>query len=130
MWRRYAMTGLTAAILICLSTLGMVDAANKPTDAEWPQWRGPNRDGVSTEKGLLKSWGPNGPKKLWEAKGLGSGYSSVVIHDGHVVTMGKRDGKLNLTAVAVKDGSPLWSSTLLEKADNAPNCTPTIGDGL
>ncbi|MCH7726533.1 MAG: hypothetical protein IH991_08660, partial [Planctomycetes bacterium] len=63
--------------------------SNKPTvtpkpapganmvDGEWPQWRGPNRDGVSTEKGLLDRWDADGPPLFWSTRGAGSGYSSV-----------------------------------------------------
>ena len=49
--------------------------------ADWPQFRGPNRDGISTEKGLLKEWPTSGLKLLWTAKGLGAGYSSVSVAD-------------------------------------------------
>ncbi|HLW77182.1 MAG TPA: hypothetical protein VKS01_09350, partial [Bryobacteraceae bacterium] len=47
--------------------------------ADWPQWRGPNRDGISSETGLLPSWPPNGPPVIWKASGLGEGYSSLAI---------------------------------------------------
>ncbi len=133
MWRRWGMTCLTAVVLagVCAPWItSRLDALEKPGDAEWPQWRGPHRDGVSNEKGLLSSWGETGPVKVWEAKGLGSGYSSVAIHHGHIVTLGQRGGKLYLTALSVLDGHELWSSKLLDRADKAPNCTPTIGDGM
>ena len=48
----------------------------------WPQWRGPNRDAVSTDTGLLKEWPKDGPKLLWETNGLGKGYSSIVLAGG------------------------------------------------
>ena len=51
-----------------------------PVPAEdWPQWRGPKRNGVSEETGLVKSWTSNGPPILWITKGLGIGYSSVAV---------------------------------------------------
>src|SRR6476661_6760134 len=43
---------------------------------DWPQWRGPQRNGISKETGLLKSWPKEGPKLLWQAKGIGSGFST------------------------------------------------------
>lgn len=46
---------------------------------EWKQWRGPYRDGKSSDTGLLKSWPAGGPKKLWEVKGIGNGYSSITV---------------------------------------------------
>jgi outer membrane protein assembly factor BamB len=57
-----------------------------PPGAEWPQWRGPNRDGVSTETGLLPTWPDEGPKVLW-TQPTGDGYSSVVVARGRAITM-------------------------------------------
>ncbi|MBI3416163.1 MAG: hypothetical protein HY043_12770, partial [Verrucomicrobia bacterium] len=45
--------------------------------ADWPQWRGPHRDGISTEKGLLQDWPAGGPPLAWKATGLGAGYATV-----------------------------------------------------
>lgn len=61
--------GLVLAVVATVSTA----LANEKSFGEWPQWRGPNRDGVSTESGLLKNWPEGGPKLLWEIKGLGTG---------------------------------------------------------
>src|SRR5688500_2155385 len=47
-------------------------SVTKSTPGEWPQWRGPNRDGISTETGLLDSWPKEGPPLLWKVGGLGS----------------------------------------------------------
>ena len=63
---------------------------NAAVDAPWPQFRGPNRDGLSTEKGLLESWPAEGPKLLWTATGMGEGYSSVSVAGGLVLTMGNQ----------------------------------------
>src|SRR5687767_2178712 len=49
----------------------------RPGSGDWPQWRGPNRDGVSAETGLLRQWPEGGPKVLWTAA-TGEGFSSVV----------------------------------------------------
>ena len=45
--------------------------------ADWPQFHGPNRDNISTDKGLLKAWSEGGASRIWEAAGIGEGYSSV-----------------------------------------------------
>ena len=61
---------------VCLITLffcAMLQAA------DWPQWRGPNRDGKSAETGLLQQWPKGGPHLLWRAEGLGEGYSSFAV---------------------------------------------------
>ena len=55
---------------------------------DWPQWSGPNRDGMSAEKGLLQAWPEAGPVLLWRASGLGSRFSSPVVSAGRIFTMG------------------------------------------
>jgi outer membrane protein assembly factor BamB len=47
--------------------------------ADWPQWRGPRRDGISNEQGLLKQWPPAGPKLIWQVKEIGDGYSTPAV---------------------------------------------------
>jgi outer membrane protein assembly factor BamB len=92
---------LTALLAIALTPIHAGD---------WPGWRGPNRDGISTETGLLKTWPEGGPKLLWEAEGCGQGYSSVAIAGGNVYTLGKtKDGEA-LFAFSAADGKPLWST--------------------
>src|SRR5215467_7011440 len=46
---------------------------------DWPQWRGPERTGISKETGLLKEWPADGPKLLWQAKDIGDGYSTPAV---------------------------------------------------
>lgn len=58
------------------------------TQPEWPQFRGPDRNGMSKETGLLKEWPAGGPKLLWTAKGCGQGFSSVSIKDSLIYTAG------------------------------------------
>jgi len=48
-------------------------------EPDWPQWRGPRRDGISPETGLLQSWPVDGPSLLWKIDGLGLGWSSPII---------------------------------------------------
>ncbi|HUG94146.1 MAG TPA: hypothetical protein VML55_25180, partial [Planctomycetaceae bacterium] len=54
----------------------------------WPQFRGPDRDNVSRETGLLQRWPDGGPPLAWTASGLGEGYSTVSVDQGLVFTMG------------------------------------------
>jgi outer membrane protein assembly factor BamB len=98
-------------------------------DAEWPTWRGSQRDGISTEKGLLKSWPKEGPKLLWRVEGLGAAYSSLSISHGLIFTMGNIDGDECLLALNLKDGKPKWKTPL--ETNGEPNCTPTVdGDKI
>jgi len=98
------------------------------SESGWPQWRGPNRDGISHETGLLDAWPESGPPIVWKASGLGGGYSSVAVAGGRVLTMGKFGGETRLVAVSVEDGTMLWETAV--GGGDAPNCTPTIDDDL
>lgn len=95
---------------------------------DWPQWRGPNRDGISAEKGLLKSWPPDGPPLLWRIEGLGGGFSSVSVSQGKVFTMGVRGKSTELIALDAQSGREIWSVEVGGR--ERPNCTPTVDGDL
>jgi outer membrane protein assembly factor BamB len=61
---------------------------------DWPQFRGPNRDGKSAETGLLKEWPAEGPELLWWTNGLGRGYSSIAVVKDTVYTAGMKEEKI------------------------------------
>src|SRR5512139_818277 len=70
---------LTAVVgVIVLAATGVAPAA------DWPQWRGPNRDGHSPEKGLLQEWPKDGPKLLWQVTEVGRGYSTPAVVGDHL----------------------------------------------
>ena len=79
---------------------------------DWPQWRGPNHDGISAETGLLKDWPEGGPKLAWKVKGLGDGYSSVSISGGHIYTAGDKGAESFVEALNLADGKAVWSAKL------------------
>ncbi len=83
---------------------------NKPklAAADWPQWRGPDRTGVSQETGLMKEWPASGPKLMWKATGLGAGHSTPSIAKGKVYGMGLRGNDEVVWALDVKTGTELW----------------------
>ena len=66
---------------------------------DWPQWRGPNRDGKSTETDIVDEFTGTGPPLLWEVVGLGSGYSSVAVANGIIYTLGRRGDMEQLIAI-------------------------------
>jgi len=97
----------TSAILF---TAAAAIGAQCAHGADWPQWRGPNRDGVSQETGLLAQWPENGPPLAWRVDDLGEGYSTPsVIGDRLYVMSNKGEADEFVEARAVKDGSQLWS---------------------
>ena len=75
---------------------------------DWPQWRGPNRDGISLDKGLLKEWPKDGPPLLWQVDTVGVGYSSLALKAGRIYTQGDIDGVEHIMCLDAKDGKTLW----------------------
>jgi outer membrane protein assembly factor BamB len=76
----------------------------------WSQFRGPSRDGVSIETGLIEEWPQDGPRLLWKVAGLGQGYSSPIVVDGTVYVTGDVDDKLVIFAYNLA-GRLLWKRT-------------------
>lgn len=92
---------------------GLVFATASAPAADWPQWRGPNRDGVAKESGLLGEWPKEGPTLAWKVSDLGSGYSTPAVVGERIYALGN-DGLENeyVTARSTKDGSKLWTARL------------------
>ncbi|HXV78184.1 MAG TPA: PQQ-binding-like beta-propeller repeat protein [Candidatus Polarisedimenticolaceae bacterium] len=122
--------GRSAAILCCAAALAV--APPLPAD-DWPQWRGPARDGRSAERGLLESWPAGGPPLLWRAVGFGSGYSSVAVAGGKVFTLGDVGEDQFLIAASDLDGSLLWKQRVgpawSEAMFGGSRSTPTVDGG-
>src|SRR4029434_7099410 len=62
--------------------------------SDWPQWRGPERNGLSKDTGLIKQWPSSGPQRAWAISGLGEGYGSLAIKGRRrflAGTRGRRD---------------------------------------
>jgi outer membrane protein assembly factor BamB len=76
---------LAFSLLVCICSARAADP-----DLPWPTWRGPNRDGKSPDKGLLKSWPAEGPKQLWKVSGIGQGFSNVSLGGGLIYTTGRK----------------------------------------
>lgn len=98
--------------------------------ADWPQWRGVNRDDISGETGLLKKWPEGGPKKVWAFEYAGLGYSGYSIVGGTLYTMGARDAVEYVIAVDTATGKEKWSVEAGPLYTNGwgdgPRCTPTV----
>ena len=95
---------------------------------DWPQWRGPDRSGVSSETGLLQSWPSGGPKLLWEGGAVGEGFSSLAVTGGMIFTMGDKSGKSYLYCLDGKGGATRWSVVVGKSGGNysGTRCTPTV----
>jgi outer membrane protein assembly factor BamB len=106
-------------------------AAVGPND--WPQWRGPNRDGQSSEKGLLKEWPKEGPQIEWTVEGCGGGYSSVAIVGGFIYGTGKLNDKECLWCRSEADGKEVWNTPFAEFRkvgyEEGVRSTPSVANG-
>src|SRR6476469_6953690 len=78
--------------------------------ADWPQWRGPDRTGVSKETGLLKTWPTDGPKQLWKITGLGEGYSTPSVAAGRIYMHGTKGNDEYMFCLNEADGSKVWDT--------------------
>lgn len=91
---------------------------------DWPQWRGPNRDGHSKETRLLKEWPKDGPKLVWQVMDVGGGYSTPTVAGGRVYLIANKGLEDEFVhARDAKDGSPLWSVRIgkVGNPDQQPN---------
>jgi outer membrane protein assembly factor BamB len=121
---------LAFGLAACCAALG----ASYLVAADWPQWRGPQRDGISQETGLLQEWPKDGPKLLWQINDSGSGYSTPAVVGDHLYMLGNKgtDDEF-VEARSTKDGSRIWSVTIgkVGNPDQHPSypgarSTPTI----
>ena len=116
-----------AGVVLLFACAGQVLAQ---PGANWPQWRGPNRDGVSKETGLLKQWPAEGPPLVWKATGAGNGYSTVSIADGRLYTMGLRAEREFIIAFDIANGKEVWATphggAYRNNRGDGPRGTPTV----
>ncbi len=133
------------APLLVLAAAGFAAAA---AAADWPQWRGPHRDGKSADTGLLKEWPKDGPKLLWKIDTLGGGYAAPAVVGDRVYVLGGESARdiapEYLICLNVADGKEVWRAVLNEHPTGpdalkrmfstyggGPRCTPTVdGDSV
>lgn len=101
---------------------------------DWPTFRGPNRDGVCRETGLLRQWPADGPPKVWTVKGLGLGFGTPIVAEGKIFGMGTVGNKEVVWALKESDGSLLWSQPIDDprpktNQNNGPSGSPTYDSG-
>jgi outer membrane protein assembly factor BamB len=126
-----------ALLAAATAPLGLAQQSKKKEPAgavpDWGQFRGPNRDGLSPDTGLLKQWPKDGPTLAWKSTGFGAGFSSVVIAGKFVYTLGDANGAACLIAANAADGKILWKSPIGDKGGNngaGPRSTPATDGAL
>jgi outer membrane protein assembly factor BamB len=123
--------GIVVGIFVCVwSITAFAEGAADATD--WPQWRGPNRDGISSEKGWLSTWPEGGPKQLWRLS-VGTGYSSVAVSNGRVYTMGNVEKTDTVYCLDADTGAEMWTHSYPCATESGghpgPASTPTVDGG-
>jgi outer membrane protein assembly factor BamB len=101
--------------------------------ADWPQWRGPQRNGISNERGLLKQWPADGPKLIWQVKDIGDGYSTPAVVGNRLYVMSNvgLDDEF-VQALDIRDGQQIWKVRVGKVGPNsamqypAARSTPTV----
>jgi len=103
---------------------------------DWPQFRGPTLNDVSPDTGLLRDWSAGGPPLVWEATGLGPGYSGISLSGNHIYTAGDKGDSTMVVALNIADGKQVWAARLGksnapgEPRFEGPRSTPTVSDGV
>lgn len=119
--------------LVALLALGAAflshTAGAEAGGVDWPQFRGPERNGVSPEKGLLGSWPESGPRVLWRHP-IGQGFSGVATSGERLYTMASDREHETVVCLAADSGKELWRAalgpTFVEEYGNGPRSTPVV----
>jgi outer membrane protein assembly factor BamB len=119
---RFTSVPILFSLILAVSSIGTPSPSRAQTAAtatpgliasgkrDWPQFRGPRRDGICDEQNLLGAWPENGPRECWSANGLGRGYSSPVIVGERLFITGDLDDQLHILALDLA-GRPVWQAT-------------------
>ncbi len=118
--------------LVAVSLLFLL--ATTVSAGDWPNWRGPDHNGISKETNIQFDWKKHPPKRLWKTH-VGTGFSSIVTSQGKAFTMGNVDDEDILVCIDIKTGKKVWESKYKSKLkanmyEGGPNATPTIGGNL
>jgi outer membrane protein assembly factor BamB len=119
-WSKVSTAVLTGSILVG-SSLG----------ADWPNWRGPNYDGHSSEQGFKTAW--DGDLKTMWSRDIGAGYSGISLVEGRAYTCGSAGGKQVLLCLDATTGKPIWERPIEQEYQDSMGSgtrgTPTVDDG-
>jgi outer membrane protein assembly factor BamB len=116
---------------LLLLTLFALTTASAAQADDWPQYLGPKRDGISSEKKLLQKWPADGLEEVWRVDG-GVGMSGIVVKGQTLVTMIQTEGSQNVVALNANTGDEIWRQKVAAAYQNGqgagPRATPAIAD--
>lgn len=117
-------------LLVLAAATAVVMTAQSPPSTDWPQWRGPERTGVSKETGLLKQWPASGPTRVWTISNLGAGYGAVAVSGDRIFVQSMVGRQSTVASLNRADGKLIWSKALGAAGNNdrgpGPRGTPTV----
>lgn len=137
--KRHVMISRSSPISAAMTSLVLIGVMTAPAN-DWPQWRGPNRDGVWRETGIMESFPASGLPVSWRVP-VGRGWSSPVIADGRVhitdVEIAGNSAKERVRALDARSGNRVWAHSYpvaypdwaLGPDGGGPRATPIIQDG-
>lgn len=106
----------------------LADDSISVSAVDWPQFRGPQRDGVSPETGLLRKWPEGGPAECWR-RPLGEGFSAITVADGELFTLFADAENELAVRLDPETGEEVWRTPIGPRFDeplgNGPRSTPT-----
>lgn len=136
--KTYLMMGIlavsTLAAVIFLSGFGHPkEVPSNSQGLDWPQWRGPNRDGFSSEKDLAESWPEKGPEVHWRIP-VGEGYSGVAVSNGLLFSMWDEAESQYLFCMDARNGKEIWrlkiGNSFKDGWGNGPRSTPVVDNTM
>lgn len=115
---------------LCLAALGCTTFAALAPAADWPNYRGPDHNGISKETGWTAQWPANGPKQIWKAK-VGLGFASFAVANGKVYTTGNADETDTIYCFDANTGAEVWKHSHKAPLDakyyqGGTSATPTV----
>jgi len=129
MKKRFCIFAVMIAALFMIGWNFNAENFSSETPDDWPQWRGPNRDGISKETGLLKNWPASGPKVLWRVP-TGQGYAGIVIAKGRGYTMIGEGESEFIISFDPANGKEVWrvkaDGMFYNDQGNGPRSTPLV----
>ncbi|MEO8428987.1 MAG: PQQ-binding-like beta-propeller repeat protein [Verrucomicrobiota bacterium] len=119
-----------SAFEIGLAILLVHTLTSRVVAEDWFRWRGPNLDGISTEKSWSTAWAKEGPKQLWRAS-VGTGFSSVSVSKGRVFTLGNQNETDTVYCIDANTGASGWTNSYPCPLDpqyyeGGPHSTPAV----
>ena len=119
--------------LFWLTTTSTGYAQSNSDAADWDQFLGPNRNGISSETGLIDSLPETGPVEVWRVPG-GVGMSGLAISRDRLITLVQKDGEQKLVSLDALTGETSWEQMLAPEykngMGNGPRATPAISGDL